>query len=119
MLHEITGDTLHLHVQGMDKLLAFKSQLSIPLQHITAVRLDAEIAKSWWHGLRLLGTNIPSLITAGTFHQDGKRVFWDVHHPEQAVVLSLDHESYDELVIEVADPEAFVSEVQGTIRARA
>jgi hypothetical protein len=116
--HEITGDTLHLHVQGLDKVWAFKGQLSIPLQHITAVRLDAEIAKGWWHGLRLPGTSIPSVITAGTFHQDGKRVFWDVHHPDEAVVVSLNHETYDELVIEVADPAAFVREVEEKIRAR-
>jgi hypothetical protein len=118
MVHEITGDTLHLYVQGMDKVWAFRSQLSIPLQHITAIRVDGEIAKKWWHGLRLLGTHIPSVITAGTFYQNGKCVFWDIHHPQEAVVLSLDHETYNELVIEVDDPAAFVREVEERIRAR-
>ncbi|HEY0557823.1 MAG TPA: hypothetical protein VGG20_26470 [Thermoanaerobaculia bacterium] len=115
--HEITGDTLHLTVEGMDKVWALKSQLSISLRNITGVRLDGEIVKRWWHGLKVPGTSIPGVITAGTFYQDGKRVFWDIHHPQEAVVLSLDHETYDELVIEVEDPAAFVREVEEKTRS--
>ena len=63
------------------------------------------------------GTSIPGVITAGTFYQDGKRVFWDIHHPQEAVVLSLDHETYDELVIEVENPAAFVREVEEKTRS--
>jgi hypothetical protein len=33
------------------------------------------------------GTNIPGVLTAGTFYQDGKRVFWDVHNPDNTVVI--------------------------------
>ena len=108
MTHEIKNGTLHLTVEGVDKIWALKSQLSIPLTHITGVRVDSEIVKGWWHGFRVPGTSIPGVITAGTFYQDGKRVFWDIHHPAEAVVVSLDHETYDELVIEVENPEAFV-----------
>ncbi len=115
---EITDGILHLDVQGMDKIWAFKSRLSIPLEHITAVRMDGEIAKKWWHGIKLPGVNIPGVLTAGTFYQDGKRVFWDIHHPETAVVLSLNHEHYDELVIEVESPEAFVGRIREKILSK-
>lgn len=118
MVYEIVDGALHLYVEGMDKVWAFKSQLTIPLEHITAVRVDDEVVRKWWHGLRLLGTRIPYVITAGTYYQDGKRVFWDIHQPKEAVVISLDHEKYNELVIEVEDPGAFVQEVQEKIRAR-
>jgi hypothetical protein len=111
MIHQIKDGTLHLTVEGLDKVWAFKSQLSIPLAHITGVRVDAEIVKGWWHGLRMPGTSIPHVITAGTFYQDGKRVFYDIHNPGEAVVLSLDHETYDELVIEVENPRAFSREL--------
>ncbi len=116
--HEINGDTLHLTVEGMDKVWALKSRLSIPLQHITGIRVDGEIVQGWWHGLKVPGTSIPHVITAGTFYQDGKRVFWDIHHPEEAVVITLDHETYDELVIEVEDPASFVREVLVKIGGR-
>ncbi|HEX5960555.1 MAG TPA: hypothetical protein VFY97_04820 [Rhodanobacteraceae bacterium] len=48
------------------------------------------------------------MLTAGTFLHDGKRVFWDVHHPGRAVVVDLGHEQYDQLVIEVGNPDAVI-----------
>jgi hypothetical protein len=109
---EIVGENLILRMEGMDKIWAFRSELTIPLMHITDIRTDADIAREWWHGLRLLGSNLPGVITAGTFYQDGKRVFWDVHHPDVAVVISLADESYKELVIEVEHPDEFVGEIK-------
>ena len=117
MVHKIVDGALNLYVEGMDKVWAFKSQLTIPLEHITAIRVDDEVVRKLYHGLRMPGVNIPYVITAGTYYQDGKRVFWDVHHPKEAVVISLDHETYNELVIEVEDPGSFVQEVQERIRA--
>jgi hypothetical protein len=114
---EIKDNILTLHVEGADKIWAFKSQLSIPLQHITGVRLDEEIVNRWWHGIKLPGTSIPHVITAGSFYQDGKRIFWDIHHPRQAVVISLADESYNELVIEVENPEVFVQDVERARKA--
>ena len=70
---------------------------------------------SWWHGLRMSGTNIPGVLTAGTFYQDGKRVFWDVHNPDKTVVLELKDERYNELIVEVADPNAAVELVKSAL----
>jgi roadblock/LC7 domain-containing protein len=61
------------------------------------------------------GTNIPGVLTAGTFYQDGKRVFWDVHNPENTVVIELNDERYSELIIEVADPQRAVEEVNAAL----
>ena len=104
----IAEGKLTLHVRGADKLWALKSSLEIPLVHIRGVRVDAEVARGWWHGIRMPGTNVPGVITAGTFYQDGKRVFWDVHHPEKTIVIDLHDERFNELVVEVADPEGAV-----------
>lgn len=100
------GDTIHLEVQGLDKLWAFKSQLNIPLQNIKAVRVNPDEASGWWHGIKTPGTNIPGLIVAGTFHQHDRRVFWDVHDPAKTVILELHDDRYDELIIQVEEPEA-------------
>jgi len=106
---------LTLRVQGADKLWAFKSTLEIPLVHIAGVRADPEIARGCWHGVRMPGTNIPGVITAGTFYQDGKRIFWDVHNPANTVVITLRDERYDELVVEVSDPPAALKMIQDTL----
>ena len=112
----IFDGNLRLHVQGADKLWAFKSSLEIPLAHITEVRADPAIAHGWWHGLRMPGTNIPGVITAGTFYQDGKRVFWDVHNPDNTVVIELKDERYAELIVEVVNPNAAVELVKTALR---
>ena len=98
-------------MEGMDEVWALKSELTIPLKHITEVRMDEEVVRGWYHGIKFPGSNIPGILTAGTFYQDGKRVFWDIHHPEAAVVISLTHESYSELVIEVEDPQGLVRDI--------
>jgi hypothetical protein len=111
----IADGKLTLHVRGADKLWALKSSLEIPLIHIASVRADPEAARGWWHGLRMPGTNVPGVITAGTFYQDGKRVFWDVHDPDKTIVIDLHDERYNELVVEVADPQAAVSFIQNAL----
>ena len=104
-----------LHVRGSDKLWALKSTLEIPLVHIASVRADPERARGWYHGIRMLGTNVPGVITAGTFYQDGKRIFWDVHHPEKTIVIDLHDDRYNELIVEVDDPAEVVKLIQSVL----
>lgn len=111
----VSGGNLLLQVQGADRLWAFKSSLEIPLQHIAAIRADSGIAHGWWHGWRVPGTQIPGAITAGTFYQDGQRVFWDVHNPDNTVVIELRDERYNQLVVEVEDPNAAVALMQSVV----
>jgi len=111
----IAEGKLTLHVRGADKLWAFRSTLEIPLVHIASVRADPEAARGWYHGIRMPGTNVPGVITAGTFYQEGKRVFWDVHQPEKTIVIELHDERYNHLVVEVADPEEAVKLIQNAL----
>ncbi len=115
----ITEGNLVLHVKGADKLWAFKSSLEIPLAHVVEIRAEPAIARGWWHGLRMPGTSVPGVITAGTFYQDGKRVFWDVHNPENTVVIELKDERYNQLIVEVSDPAAAVALVKSVVHGQA
>ena len=54
------------------------------------------------------GTDIPNLFRAGTFYVQGDWVFWDVRHPEQAIIIDLADERYAQLIVEVEDPQAAV-----------
>jgi hypothetical protein len=111
----ITEGKLILHVRGADKLWALKISLEIPLTHIAGVRADPNAARGWWHGIRMPGTNVPGVITAGTFYQDGQRVFWDVHRPEKTIVIDLHDDRFNQLVVEVADPQAAVTLIQSAL----
>ena len=114
----VLGDRVRFEVEGWDKLWALKSHLEIPLAHIRSARIDPEPARGWWHGLKLPGTSIPGLLTAGTFYQSDGAVFYDVHDPERTVVLELDHEQYRRLVIEVEDPVTLVEMLSSAIAGR-
>jgi K+/H+ antiporter YhaU regulatory subunit KhtT len=63
----------------------------------------------------MLGTHVPGVLTAGTFYQDGKRIFWDVHNTDNVVVIRLKDERYDEFIVEVDDPKAAVELVKATL----
>src|SRR5215217_3603602 len=102
---ELTEDALVVHVQGLDRIFALKSRLEIPLSHVLGAEVDPELGHpEWWKSLRLTATQIPWVVTAGTFYQDGERVFWDVHDPKKVVVIRLSDERYARLVIGVDDP---------------
>ena len=108
----IEDDKLVIEVQGWDKLWSLKSRLEIPLDHVRGVRSAAEERAG---GIRAPGTYIPGVITAGTFHQHGAKVFWDVHNPAKAIAVDLQDERYSALVVEVADPDLAISQIQGAL----
>lgn len=114
---ELSSGTLVVHVEGADKLWALKSQLEMPLAHVSGVRLADAADQGIYKGARLPGTNVPGVITAGSFHQKDGWVFWDVHHLDRAVVLSTHDEKYTRLVVEVDDPEATVAAIEAALAA--
>ena len=99
----IQDDRARFNVEGLDKLWSFRSAIEIPLAHITDVEADPEQVGRWWHGFKLIGTDVPGLFAAGTFYYHGELVFWDVRDPARTVVVSLEHERYKKLIIEVSD----------------
>jgi hypothetical protein len=112
---EISGATLVVHVEGLDRLWAFKGELRVPLAHIAGVERAAEEARGWFHGVRAPGTHIPGVLTAGTFYENGGRVFWDVHEPDRAIAVRLHDESYAKLIVEVEDPEAAIAALEAAL----
>jgi hypothetical protein len=115
----VESGKLVMHVLGADQLWALKSTLEIPVAHISGARADSSVAHGWWKGLRLPGTNIPGVITAGTFYQHGKRIFWDVHNPDKTIVIALHDDRYDELIVEVSEPAEAVHMIQSACSSAA
>lgn len=102
---DIKGDSLIVDVEGADKLWALKSRLEIPLTNIVSTGTAEAEAREWLHGIRLGGTHIPGVISAGRFYSHGKWVFWDVHDPAKAIGIELRDEHYSKLIIEADNPE--------------
>ncbi len=114
---EVAGPDLIVHVEGLDRFWAFKSELRVPLAHVVGVERAADEAGRWWHGFHAPGTDVPGVITAGTFYESEGRVFWNVHDPERAIAIRLRDDRYVKLVIEVRDPDAAIDEVTAALTA--
>jgi hypothetical protein len=111
----VVGDRAVFEVEGLDRLWALRSRLEIPLSHITSVHSDPDEVGRWWHGWKLLGASVPGVLAAGTFYYHGELVFWDVHDPARTIVISLNHEHYKKLILEVADPQAAVQRLKAAL----
>jgi hypothetical protein len=117
---KLEGDRVIFEIEGWDKLWALKSRLEIPLDHIKSVKVDDDAAKGWWHGVKLGGADLPGVITAGTFYAKGRLVFFDTHAPDNTIVVELDdHEKYDRLILQVADPAGTVLKLNQILARRA
>lgn len=112
----IEGERAVFEVEGWDKLWSMRSRLEIPLAHITGVEANPDLVNQWWHGVKVMGTGLPGLFAAGTFYYHGELVFWDVRHAANTIVVSLAHERYRKLIIEVKDPAAAVAQLEAVIR---
>lgn len=108
----ISDGKLLIEVQGWDKLWALKSHLEVPLEHVKAVRSAKDERVQ---GIRAPGTYYPGIIAAGSFHQIGKHVFWDVHNQDRAIAIDLHDERYTTLVLEVEHPEVTMAEIEKAI----
>jgi hypothetical protein len=102
----VDGTRAIFTVEGMHKMWAMKSQIEIPLAHITGVEVNHDQVGAWWHGFKMIGTDMPGLFAMGTFYYHGELVFWDVRDLQKTIIISLEHERYKKLIIEVDDPAA-------------
>jgi hypothetical protein len=114
---EITGTELVVHVEGFDRFFALRSELRVPLAHVAGAEPASAEARSWFHGFRAAGTNIPGVITAGTFFERDGHVFWDVHDADAAIAIRLHDDRFVRLVVEVADSEAAIAAVNAAVAA--
>jgi hypothetical protein len=112
----LLNDRAVFEVEGLHQLWAFRSRLEIPLTHIKDVDIDPDQVGRWWHGWKLMGADLPGLFAAGTFYYHGELVFWDVLDPAKTIVVSLHHERYKKLIIEVADPDEVVTRLRAALR---
>jgi hypothetical protein len=116
---EIQDGQLVARIQGLDQVLALRSELSIPLAHVQGAAVSPpEVRKRWGNLFRahVPATDVPYVVMAGSFlFLDGEHAFWDVHDPDRTVAIELNHERFAKLVLEVEDPQATVAAINAAI----
>jgi hypothetical protein len=66
----------------------------------------------WWKGWRVPGTHIPNYIVAGTYFKNHKRTFWDVSSSDHTISIELEDSAYDNLIIDVENPNEAIRLLQ-------
>jgi hypothetical protein len=112
----IEDDALIVDVLGVHQIFALKGELRVPLSHVRSARHDPEHAHRFWHGLKMVGTDIPGVFAAGTFWSSEGWRFWDVRHPDNAITIELNDERLAEIIVEVEDPSAAVATINEAVR---
>ncbi len=111
---DISDGHLTVRLNGLNRLWALRSGLRVPLAHVRGATADPGAARES-KGVRAPGLHVPGLAAVGTFRRGGETILWEVHRGHRAVVISLSDETYDRVVVEVADPRATVQRVNAAI----
>ena len=109
---EKQADNFVFEVKGLHKLWALKSQITIPKENIIKAYANQE-SLNWIMALRMPGTHIPGLITAGTYIVKDGTIFCDVMNQDKSIVVELKDEHYKKLIIEVDNVEAAIKILTG------
>jgi hypothetical protein len=120
---ELTPRELIVRVHGVDRILAMRSRVSVPLLHVDGVRehaAEADFDDAVRDSGRGIGTFVRGRIAAGTLRLPDGRAFYDVHDPRKAIVVDLRSEHFEHLVVEIDDepPEDAARRIREAIARR-
>jgi hypothetical protein len=116
----VRDQTLRVKMKGVDRVLAFRGRLDVPLEHVTGAAIYRDVGgKHPWLGVGAApGRDYPAVRQVGGMWQQADWVFWDVHDADKAVVIELAHEHYGRLVVQVKDPQRVVDEIEQALNSR-
>ena len=112
---ELTDDALIISMHGIDQFLSFRKRIEVPLSHVVgaSVGIDPDVQAAFNRSLRLPGAYMPGIAVAGSFLEYKEKVwlFYNLRGGANAITITLHHEHYAALVVEVAEPAAIVAAI--------
>lgn len=115
---ELTDSLLTLQLSLLEKLLALRRDLVVPLSHVRDVSVRPPEARTRFPGVLLIGTRLPGVITAGTFRTRGGWAFFLVRDPRRTIRIDLEGEFYRTLIVQLDNlaPEEAAARIRAAIR---
>jgi len=111
----IENQQLIITMHGARKLLALKSELSVPLSSVKSVTAGLQWKDTPKPLEKRFGANGFGYF-GGTFAQHGNKVFYDIRKKEDAIVITLKNEDFESLVIGVDNPDETVALINDALR---
>ncbi|HVC39980.1 MAG TPA: hypothetical protein VNH20_08440 [Candidatus Dormibacteraeota bacterium] len=114
----IDGDDLVLVLGRLEKVEGVHGDIRVPLTSVREVEV-VDHPLEFIHGLKLAGAGIPGVTAMGTWVSSDGRTFAAEHHASRGIVVHLEGQTYAQLVVGSADPEALAARVQAALPGRA
>ncbi len=114
---ELTDKELVVHLSTLEKLMALHGDVSVPISQVRGATEDANFGGTgdMKLGLRLPGTHIPFVVSAGTFLKDGDRQFVCTRRNLQTIVIELAGSKWTRLVIGVGDAQGETTRINAAV----
>lgn len=112
---EIAGNNLIFEITGIDVILAIRKTISVPLDHVVSVSVE-KIPWAIFQQLKIMGANLPGVVKDGTYLTGDGLMFFEMHHPDKCITVTLNHESYKKIIFEVEDKDAAAKMINNAIK---
>jgi hypothetical protein len=114
---KIEGDNLIFELHGIDKILAIKREITVPLNHVVSVSTQSVAWKPFTSARANLSTHLfPGLVKVGDYLTRDGMMFFQMHHPDKCVTVTLDDEKYRKIIFEVEDKQSVAKAINQAIR---
>ena len=125
---ELTPSALIVHLRGIDRFLAWRRRVVVPLTQVRGAELgiapDVRLVRGAY--VRWPASDVQGRLKVGTFLvlrpqgrlRDATRLFYNTRRGDNAITIRLSGAPYAALVVEVADPAATVAAINAAARLR-
>ena len=108
---DIENGNLIFTLTGIDKVLALKSKLTIPLNHVKSVS-TAKADWNYFKMVKVMATRVPEIVADGIFVSKEGFLFYEMHDPDKCITVELENEKYKKVVFQVPDKESTAKKIQ-------
>jgi hypothetical protein len=112
---KIKGNDLVFEIHGVDVILTMRRTITVPLSHIVSVSTE-KVPWGVFEQMKVAGTGIPGIIKDGTYMTGDGLVFFEMHHKDKCITVSLNHEFYKKIIFEVDDNDAAAKMINDAIK---
>jgi len=111
----IEKENLVFMLTGVDKVLALKSKLIVPFEHVKSVSTEPA-DWNYFKMLKLAGARLPGVVVDGRFISKEGLLFYEMHDPNKCITVELSNETYKKVVFEVENKEETAKMIKQAIK---
>jgi hypothetical protein len=111
---EITSEELIVRLSFWERLASLQREIRIPLSEVRGATDDEGFRQSGY-GFRSPGTNIPGVLSAGTYRRSGERQFVYVTNKTHPVVIELSNKKWSRIILGVTNARAEAARINTAI----